>query len=425
MTFASTLFRRSLILGAGSITGRLLPLLALLGIGRTQAADSYASVSAAFAWTAVAASLTTGGLAQVLAQRLSATDQPLLQYRLIWRAAIAALLSVTALACMMFLVGPDRASSFFGNVVDARVVVPAIIAGACWSLAMVGVSICNGLHATRSAALITAFGGLLQGLGMGIGALVNSTPQSAVNGLAAGAAAALGLAIVLVIRHSPPRGKDGSPSPEAFDYPSLFRPALWATLANICVIPVTFFVSSLVVSGPRGAQELAMFHALEQVHIVAVYVSGIVSQALLPLLSRHLNKDNNPHLLRQTFIIVMLIGVAGTVFAALLGLFPRCLEILFGNNIVLDTWAVRFMLLNAGMAMMLALTGSMLHALGRFRAGSLLNVFWASALVALALLWKEHGCTGIQAARWSASAMLMVVTGGLLYKAIFLRSQVR
>ena len=424
MSFARILFRRTLILGAGSASGRLLPLLALLALGRTQTPDGYASISAAFAWTAVAASLTTAGLSQVLAQRLADTEQPSLQHRLVARSAIAAIILVAALASLVLKIGPYRASAFFGNVIDTEVFVPAVIAGAFWPLTMICVSICNGLHITRAAATIVATGGLLQGLGLSFGTLIDGTPRSAIWGLAFGTCAALAFASLLVIRHLPSKQakrSSGSNPP----LPSLFLPALWSTLAAACVVPVTFFASSLVVYGPRGAEELAMFHALEQVHIIAVYGSGIISQALLPLLTKHLKGQDNKHLLQRAFFTVALIGIAGIIVAALLGLQPKWLEMALGHHILFDPWAVRFMLLNASLAMTLALIGSMLIALGKFKAASLLNVLWAATLVGFALMWREHGSAGIQAARWSASVLLALITGSLLYQTIITRSQAR
>lgn len=415
------LFRRSGWLALGAATGRLLPLALLLVASRQLDSGTFASASAGFAWAGVAMSLTGAGLATVMTQRLGASTSPAIRLAEFASHARPSLLLALVLAAFVLLFGTRLAPSLFGPTLDPRVVPPAALAGALWSQVALCVAALNGCHRARTASGLMAACGLLQGCGMGLGLLSHAAgAHGVVWGLAGGSAAAAALAALQV------RATLDAPSwaslwraparaPRVWRLSGIARrPVLWNSLAAASVLPISFIAGGLVSrAGADGARQLAQYFALEQVHQLLMYAPALVGQALLPILAQRLHthgdfRKQRTMLLRIGQLSILTAGL-GTLVAAVIMLDPTWFVRLLGNPAlhVKDAWAVRWMTLNAGLGLSLALLGGALLGANHIVLASSLNLVWGGVFVGLTAVLASHGNEGLQFARFAASMILV------------------
>ncbi|NCT83556.1 MAG: oligosaccharide flippase family protein [Comamonadaceae bacterium] len=389
------LMSRSAWLTAGSVVGRLAPYAVLIALGRRLDAVGFASLSIAFAWASVAASLATAALGTVSTQRLAADAGParrMLALRALRHgAAWAGLLTLVVAA-----LGAPAAGRAFGHHLDLAAFWPALVHGLAWSLTLLVGAMLNGLHAVRRSALLQGAGGLGQALGMGAGFAVGHDLAASLWGLALGSAAALALGLALLHRALPAPGPAPLPAPAHAGLD-----VFWNTIANATVTPVAFAAAALITRHGAPPGDLAQYQALEQIHQLLLYLPGLVGQALLPLLAAHDRRAQAQRTLRPW---VYRSAAAGLVVAALIGWQPQWLLNAIGNPALTDLWATRWMLCNASLALSLSLLHNDLMARRLYAPAALLSLSWA--LVFLGLGSTLGGVAGMQAGRFVASLLL-------------------
>lgn len=403
---------RSVWLSAGSAVGRLLPFLVLVMLGHRLPTAEFASIGVGFAWTAVAASLTTAGLANVTTQRLALLG-PHSQRAFIRHTVRLGCLFSGALLVVAAVAGPEGARLAFGHALDPSVVWPALVCGSVWSLVMLIVAIFNGQHRPRSAASVLGLGGALQGTGLIVGHTLGNTAQMVMWGAALGNVLALAWAIARVRTKHPDAGLAlGDIEPKVHDH--IGRSIAWSSLAAASVMPVTFVAGSLVSHTTDGTRQLAAFQALEQLHQLAIYLPGVLGQALLPVLAVHFDRRSG-EAVRKVVRASMVLAVVGSVLAAALAWEPGWLLRSVGNPALTDPAATRAMLLNAGLAVSLSLLGGGLLACGHYARATLMNLGWAALFLGMAWHWRGDGVVGIETARLYASWALLVAASAALW----------
>jgi O-antigen/teichoic acid export membrane protein len=421
------LMRRSGWLTLGAVLGRLAPLLLLLAAGRGLEPAAFASASAGFAWCAIAMGLTGAGLATVLTQRLAAAQsdrarRALFGHHARWSVSFAVMLGAATL-----LLGQRFASPLFGDALDDRVLLPAALAGVLWTQVGFCVAALNGCGRARQASLLFAACGVLQGLAMAAGWwLGGGAPDYIVSGLALGNMVAAALAFACV--RSMLRGTWAELLPWSGASPPAHRPVavpvLWNTLSAAAVLPASLVASGMVAraAGSDSARQMAQYFLLEQLHQLLVYAPGIVGQAALPLLSGRWATEGEPSARRRLTVKVLRLcaigAVAGTAIALIVGWRVDWLITLLGMEALQsgDSWAVRWMMLNAGLSLSLAALGGTLVASGRVVWASALNLGWAALFLVLTSHLADHGVPALQFARFSASLALGLVTGILIWR---------
>ena len=404
---------RSAWLAGGSAVGRLLPYAVLIALGRRLPAAEFASLAVCFAWSGVAANLSTSGLATVAAQRLALASEAASRSRFIKRLAKLGIGAVILLGFAVLMVGADSASALFGNVLNEQAVVPAIVNGGAWSLTLLGVAVLNGLHRARRAAGVMGLGGFMQGIGMGLGYATGHGVEGALWGLTAGSACAMVWAgwSLLAAHHIT---MHGNAQPHQDPNARFWSALAWNSLAAASVMPVTLAASSLIAHGPNGAEQLAAFHALEQLHQLAIFLPGILSQALLPALSLHLSQEPN-RATRRVVRLALFLALCGTALALALSWNPGWLHQLIGNPALARADATHLMLMHAGLAVALSLMGCALLARGLYGFATCLNLLWASIFLGLGWVWPAQSAADLQLARLYASWTLICLSATALW----------
>ncbi|MGM9484161.1 lipopolysaccharide biosynthesis protein [Roseateles sp. NT4] len=396
------LLSRSAWLTAGSVIGRLAPYAVLIALGRRLDAVAFASLSIAFAWASVAASLAITALGTVTTQRLAADPGPA-RRGLALRALSQGTIWTGLLTGVVAALGAPVAMRAFGDHLNPVAFWPALAHGLAWSLTLLIAAMLNGLHAVRRSALLLGLGGIGQAVGMGLSFMTDHSLTASLWGLAFGSSTALALGLVLLLGALPVRESSRTAAK-----PHSSLDVVWSTLANAAVTPVAFAAAALVTRHGAQAADLAQYQALEQLHQLLLYAPGLVGQALLPLLAAH---DRGAQAQRALRPWVYRSAAAGLFIALLIGWQPQWLLHLIGNPALTDPWATRWMLCNASLALSLSLLHNELMARRLYACAALLSLSWAAVFLGLGSLLG--GVAGMQAGRLIASLLLFAVVCAL------------
>jgi O-antigen/teichoic acid export membrane protein len=416
------LLRRSAWLAIGSAIGRLAPLLVLIAAGKHFDAKGFASASAAFAWIAIANSLSSSGLAVVMIQRMGAAQAPSGQRDLLLpyiRASLWSSLGVALLALLFFVFGLHR---LFAGALDATAIWPAALAALLWSHVSMVTAALLGSSRVRAASALILFCGLVQGGAMGLALIVFERPGALVWGLVCGSA--LGAAVASWKLRQVWGAGLGRTGADADAKAALsFKPVLWHTLAASCVLPVGFLASSLIAHGPEAHRQMALYFSLEQLYQLLAYLPSIVGQALLPLVSAQTqggpeSPPRHQHTVSKITRVALLAALLGPLVAVALTAYPTPWASVMGRNVALpqDAWALRFMVIGASLTLSLSLLGGALLGRGQFVVASQINLLWAAAFVAGTWLLAPHGAAGLQIARIAAGFLLIGLAAWLLHR---------
>jgi hypothetical protein len=168
----------------------------------------------------------------------------------------------------------------------------------------------------------------------------------------------------------------------------------------------------MIARGLDGVRQLAQYFALEQVHQLLVYLPAIIGQASLPLISQRFalskSRAQRAPLLRRMALFATAAAFAGLLAGVALSRDVHWLVHLLANPAlgVDDVWSIRWMVLNAALALSLSITGGAYLGAGHIVAAGLLNLSWGVIFVGLTAALSSHGNLGLQAARFVASATL-------------------
>jgi O-antigen/teichoic acid export membrane protein len=422
------LLRRSAWLAAGSALGRVLPLLVLLAASQRLPAGGFATISAAFAWAGVATSLSTTGLATVMAQQLGPVHAEAQRRAVLRHYLLRSLAAAGALALLVMLAGGSGAALLFGATLDTRAALPAAVSGALWSQVSLSVAALNGSHQPRRAAATLALSGLLQGLPMALALWADASPLGMAWAMAAGSAAGVALAALQLHRVfgagwlTRPTGEAVTPVTPVT--PVTHHSAVaWQTVAVAMVMPVGFFASSRVAQGADGAHQLALYFLLEQFYQVLTYGPALLGQALMPMVSRQAAATNGasgpsplPHIVKAA----LLLAAAGLLLAALVGWRLDALIVALDHAVLRpgDAWACRWMLACAALVACTSLLGGAMQGRGDMALAGQLNVGWCALFLAgtWTLTAQGHGTAGLQVARLAATLLLISATAAILLR---------
>jgi len=188
-----------------------------------------------------------------------------------------------------------------------------------------------------------------------------------------------------------------------------------AFLASAVVTPATWICSTMLVNRPNGYAEMGVYTAADQWRNVVIFLPGIISRVVLPILSSH-SKDSVEG--DSRFSNALDAGFSVGVLVA----FPAIAALSFGGSLIAkfygaDFAAMRYplagLLYAAGAIALGTPVGSAVQAKGAMWFGFLNNLAWGLLLVGFfRLVFFERGAMGLSLA-WAFSYLVLAVTFAL------------
>ena len=160
--------------------------------------------------------------------------------------------------------------------------------------------------------------------------------------------------------------------------------SLPSMISGLMMVPAAWITNSLLVNQPNGYSELGMFTAANQWRNIVIVIPGLLSTAILPILSEtHGNNDKTEFKETVAFNIHLtwIVALPLTVLVVTLG-YP--LAALFGKQFYGAGPIISILMVACFLNIVNSAVGSALAGSGRMWTGAFMNLGWALTLVATA-----------------------------------------
>jgi O-antigen/teichoic acid export membrane protein len=170
------------------------------------------------------------------------------------------------------------------------------------------------------------------------------------------------------------------------EWPVLSKFALPSMLSGLMVAPVIWVTNTILANQPGGYGELGLFNAANQWRMAVIFLPGLLTSAMLPVLSEtHGREDRTEFVdavilnLRATWIIALPL----TVFIVTMN---KPLAALFGKQFEGTASIISVLMISVFLNVVNGAVGTALAGSGRMWTGAFMNLGWALILVGSSLV---------------------------------------
>lgn len=214
-------------------------------------------------------------------------------------------------------------------------------------------------------------------------------------GLAAGAAIQASISHIQMLRELRKLGIRIAAKGCSQEMGLLWDFALPALLAGALVGPTQWLAQTMLANSPQGFAEVAVLGVAMQWFNLILFLPGTAGRVMLPILTDHLAGGERHKARRILLIAIGSYGLVALPLAALVAwLAPRILN-LYGAGFSGDTRPLIFAVMTACLVAIQTPVGAMIAAANRMWLGSLMNLGWATAYIAIAYQLRSHGAAGV------------------------------
>jgi O-antigen/teichoic acid export membrane protein len=152
-------------------------------------------------------------------------------------------------------------------------------------------------------------------------------------------------------------------------------------MSSLMMAPATWITNTILVNQPNGYSELGLFTAANQWRNIVIVIPGLLSSAILPILSEtHGNENKTVFMETVSFNIhiTWIIALPLTVFVILFG---NSLAALFGKQFLNAGPIIAILMVACFLNILNGTVGSALAGSGKMWPGTFMNLAWAIILV--------------------------------------------
>ena len=235
--------------------------------------------------------------------------------------------------------------------------------------------------------------------GVAFALLIAGAYHQGVTGALLGLAAAEAVRFLLLFRTGLRSAREHD-IPTTWRFPKAELPVLWqvslpSMATAILWLPVTWIGTLMLVRQPGGFEEMGLFGAANQWFSLLLFVPGVVTQTILPILSGQVGDGGRSEArslaLRSSSIMLVLVAL----IAAPLMLASPWITAAYGPEFVAGVWVFVAMLIAAVTAAPQGILGNFLAAENRFWLRFRLNLLWAACYLVAAYYLVVEGAVGL------------------------------
>ena len=183
------------------------------------------------------------------------------------------------------------------------------------------------------------------------------------------------------------------------EWPVLYKYSLPAMLSGLMVVPVTWLTNLLLIRQPGGFGELGVFNAANQWRTIIMFLPGLLTSAMLPVMSDMHGRENLSEFsrilklnLQATWVICLPLTIVVIGFGNVLAGF-------FGRDFSGTASATVLMSVTCFLLVVNNTVGTALAGASRMWIGTALNFVWGATLITASyLLVPLRGAFGLAAA---------------------------
>ena len=199
------------------------------------------------------------------------------------------------------------------------------------------------------------------------------------------------------------------------ELPVLWKFSLPATLASSLVGPVNWICITILVSSPRGYEEMGIYNAANQWYMMILFLPSVLGNVVLPMLTDQIARDEIDGSNTTLFL---------SIRANLLVTFPLVLAACLASPFIMSLYGDGFasgwptlvvVLITAGILVLQVPVGQIIAASGKMWLGFTMNMGWAAIFVIGALLLAPQGSLGLATARCIAYVFHGLWTFGFVF----------
>lgn len=169
-----------------------------------------------------------------------------------------------------------------------------------------------------------------------------------------------------------------------------------ALLAALMVASATWFANTILVNQQGGYGELGLFNAANQLRMIVLFIPGLLTAAMLPVLSETHGRTDQSDFRKTVALnlrVTWVIALPLTVLAVALG---KPMAALFGSQFSGASAIIMVLMITTFFNVVNGTVGSALAGSGRMWTGTVMNLGWAAALLLSAfLLVPSRGGLGL------------------------------
>ena len=198
------------------------------------------------------------------------------------------------------------------------------------------------------------------------------------------------------------------------DFSYLWKFSLPAVLGSAVVMPVMWYMNTIMVSKSNGFNEMAVFNAATQWQNLIMFIPLAIAQISLPLFAN--NKNNKPRLIKLIKYNVILNLTIALILAVLFTIFSGLIMGFYGNNFVEGKLALIILVFVAVLISVNYVIGQVIASLGKMWVNFLINIIWALVFIYFAILFlnKGWGAIGLSQALFLSYLSQTIATSVIL-----------
>lgn len=167
----------------------------------------------------------------------------------------------------------------------------------------------------------------------------------------------------------------------------LWKFSLPSMVSSLTVGPVLWASNTILANQPGGYGELGLFNAANQWRMVVIFLPGLLSSAVLPILSEMHGKEDKTDFLHTVVINFRMTWICALPLTVLAITIGKPLAILFGKSYLGATPIISILMLSVFLNVLTGSIGSALTGAGRMWIGTLMNFAWGIILLVSALVF--------------------------------------
>jgi O-antigen/teichoic acid export membrane protein len=180
------------------------------------------------------------------------------------------------------------------------------------------------------------------------------------------------------------------------EWPVLYKYSLPSMLSSLMVVPVTWLTNLFLIRHPDGFGELGLFNAANQWRTIIMFLPGLLTSAMLPVMSDIHGRENRSDFVRIMKLNLQATWVVSLPLTIIVIEFGGVLAGFFGRDFRGSASATVLMSVVCFLMVVNNTVGTALAGTGRMWVGTTLNFLWGIALVITSyLLIPVRGAFGL------------------------------
>lgn len=165
------------------------------------------------------------------------------------------------------------------------------------------------------------------------------------------------------------------------EWPILWTFSLPSMMSALMIAPATWITNSIVVNQPNGYGELGLFTAANQWRNMVIVIPGLLSSAILPILSEAHGNDDKTDFKKTVAFNIHLTWIVALPLTVLVITFGYPLAALFGKQFYNAGPIIAILMVACFLNIVNGAVGSALAGSGRMWTGTAMNLGWACTLI--------------------------------------------